>query len=221
MLGVGVHGASGRMGRLVCEMVQESPDLRLSWACGASAPPSWGADVIVDFSTPAGLLRLLAEATCPVVSGTTGVPVPEAPSIPLFHAANFSVGVAVLAELVGRARRALPDYDVEIVELHHRGKQDAPSGTALRLVGALGEHGGLRHGRTGPRQPGEVGIHAVRAGDIIGEHRVYLAGPGERLELGHVATHRGLFANGALQAARWMVGRKPGLYGMRDMLAGG
>ena len=205
------------MGTLVCAEIAAAPDLELAWACGSALPESLDADVIVDFSTPLGLLRLLERAACPVVSGTTGVELPPTLGIPFLHAANFSLGVAVLARLVREAAEALPHYDIEVVELHHRHKRDAPSGTALRLVEGLGPR---VDGRTGPRVEGTVGMHAVRGGDIVGEHRVYLCGPGERIELAHVATHRGLFAAGAVAAARWIVGKPPGRYAIEDVLNG-
>lgn len=198
------------MGRLVLAEVEAAPDLTVAWA--GRVPGT--CDVIIDFSTPAGLLGLLAQARVPVVSGTTGVALPDV-AIPFLHAANFSLGVAVLARLVRQAAAALPGYDVELVELHHKHKRDAPSGTALRLVEGLGPR---VDGRTGPRVPGEIGVHAVRGGDIVGEHRVYLCGPGERLELAHVATHRGLFAAGAVAAARWIVGKPVGRYTIEDVL---
>lgn len=213
MIRVGVHGATGRMGRLVLEQIAAS-DLELAWAIGRGDPAA--CDVIIDFSTPDGLRNLLAKATVPVVSGTTGIVVSEA-RVPLLHTANFSLGVAVLAKLVREARAALPGWDLEVVELHHNQKRDAPSGTAIRLVDGLGPR---VDGRTGPRHPGEIGMHAVRGGDIVGEHRVYLCGPGERLELAHVATHRGLFAAGALAAARWIVGKPVGIYTIEDVLGG-
>jgi 4-hydroxy-tetrahydrodipicolinate reductase len=198
------------MGRLVLAEVEAAPDLTVAWA-GRTVGDC---DVIIDFSTPDGLLGLLAGARVPVVSGTTGVALPDV-VIPLLHAANFSLGVAVLARLVREAAAALPGYDIELVELHHKHKRDAPSGTAIRLVEGLGPR---VDGRTGPRVPGEVGVHAVRGGDIIGEHRVFLCGPGERLELAHVATHRGLFAAGAVAAARWIVGKPAGRYTIEDVL---
>jgi len=204
------------MGRLVRAQVEAAPDLQLAWAAGRELPVSLDADVIVDFSTPEGLRGLLARASCPVVSGTTGVKV-QAPGLALLHAPNFSLGVAVLAGLVRRAHAALPDWEVEIVELHHAAKRDAPSGTALRLAEGLGpvvdHHPGLR-------APGTVGVHAVRGGDVVGEHTVYLFGPGERLALGHVASDRALFATGALTAARWIVGKPPGRYRLEDVLGG-
>lgn len=200
------------MGRLVLAEVEAAPDLTVAWA-GRTVGDC---DVIIDFSTPDGLLALLAVARVPVVSGTTGADLPGV-TIPFLHAANFSLGVAVLARLVREAAAALPGYDVELVELHHKHKRDAPSGTAIRLVEGLGPR---VDGRTGPRVPGEVGVHAVRGGDIIGEHRVFLCGPGERLELAHVATHRGLFAAGAVAAARWIVGKPAGRYTIEDVLGG-
>jgi len=217
VLSVGVHGASGRMGRMVLAELADAADVRLAWACGRELPASLDADVIIDFSTPSGFAGLMARARCPVVSGTTGMELPAAPPVALLHAANFSLGVAVLARLVREAHAALPGWDLELVELHHNQKRDAPSGTALRLVEGLGPR---VHGRAGPRQPGEVGVHAVRGGDIVGEHHVYLCGPGERLQLAHVATHRGLFASGAVRAARWLAGRPPGRYTLDDVLAG-
>jgi 4-hydroxy-tetrahydrodipicolinate reductase len=204
------------MGRLVLAEVEAAPDLSLAWACGRDLPASLDADVIVDFSTPDALRRLLARAQVPVVTGTTGITL-AAVTQPVVHAANFSLGVAVLAKLVRDAVAALPGYDLELVELHHRGKRDAPSGTALRLIAGLGP---TVSGRSGPRAEGEIGLHAVRGGDIVGEHRVYLCGPGERIELAHVATHRGLFAAGAVQAARWIVGKPAGLYSIEDVVGG-
>lgn len=215
MLRIGVHGATGRMGRLVLAEIAAHPDLSVAWAAGRDLPDDLAADVVIDFSTPDAFHRLLARAPCPVVSGTTGMAVPQAPPVALLHAANFSLGVAVLRRLVVSAREALPDYDVELVELHHRHKRDAPSGTALHLVAGLGP---VRNGHDGLRVDGEIGVHAIRGGDIVGEHTVYLCGPGERLQLGHVATHRGVFAAGAVRAARWLVGRPAGLYSIEHVL---
>lgn len=213
MIRVGVHGF-GRMGRLVAEVIARAPDLTLAWSCGRNLPDSLDCDVIVDFSSPTALAHLAAITPAPIVSGTTGGPLPAC-AVPLLHAANFSLGVAVLAKLVAQARRALPDFDVELVELHHRHKADAPSGTALRLVGP-----DVVNGHHGLRQPGTVGVHAVRGGDIIGEHTVYLCGPGERLALAHIATDRSVFAEGAVRCARWIVGKPPGRYTLEDVLSG-
>lgn len=217
MIRVGVHGATGRMGRRVLDAVSAAPDLELAWACGRVLPGEVHCDVIVDFSTPEGLQGLLEVARVPVVSGTTGVDLADAVSIPFLHAPNFSIGVAVLARLVRAAVAHLPDWDVEVLELHHRHKRDAPSGTALRLVEGLGP---VRAGRSGPRVAGEVGAHAVRGGDIVGEHTVYLCGPGERLQLTHVAQDRALFAEGALRAARWIVGKPVGRYTIEHVVDG-
>lgn len=217
MIRVGVHGAGGRMGRMVIAEIEASSDLTLAFASDVERPAALDADVIVDFSSPEGFSALLAKSRVPVVSGTTGFAPPSSPPVALVHAANFSIGVAVLARLVREARAALPDWDLEVVELHHNQKRDAPSGTALRLVEGLGPQ---VNGRSGARAPGEIGMHAVRGGDIVGEHQVYLCGPGERIQLTHVATHRGLFAAGALRAARWVIGRPAGLYTLDDVLAG-
>ncbi len=193
------------------------------------------ADVVVDFSTPAALaaaLPLLGGAA--LVTGTTGLGpeilnalVERSVVAPLLTAPNFSTGVALLADLVERAARALPDYDVEVVEAHHRDKRDAPSGTALALARAAARGHGTdldghaiygRSGETGARATGTIGLHAVRMGDVVGEHTVWLAGLGERVSLGHVATSRDTFAVGALRAAAWLHRRAPGRYGLRDVL---
>lgn len=191
-----------------------------------------GADVVVDFSLPPAFQRLVRAASTQgvaLVSGTTGVVDADlldraASQIPVLWAPNMSLGVAVLSELLTEAVRRLgPGFDVEISEVHHRGKVDAPSGTARRLAEAAQQarelspiHG--REGLTGPRAPSEVGVFALRGGDVIGDHSVHLLGPGERLELTHRATNRELFAHGALRAARWLVGKQPARYSLSDVL---
>jgi 4-hydroxy-tetrahydrodipicolinate reductase len=194
-----------------------------------------GADVVLDFSIASAVPRLLAVAAgqgIPVVSGTTNLDargkraLEEASrTTAVLWAPNTSLGVQVLAELVAQALRRLgPDYDVEIVELHHRRKVDAPSGTARRLAETVRsvraelreQHG--RSGDVGPRSNEELGVFALRVGDVVGDHTVYLLGPGERLELTHRATSRELLAHGALRAARFIIGRKPGLYTIADTL---
>ena len=138
----------------------------------------------------------------------------------------MSVGVHLLSELTARAVAALAHWDVEIVETHHRAKADAPSGTALRLA-EVAQSARLastrlvygRHGKVGERGSDEIGIHAVRGGDIVGDHVVHLLGAGERLELAHIATNRDVFAHGALRAARWIAGKPPGRYGLQDVLS--
>lgn len=191
-----------------------------------------GCDVAIDFSTPAALAAALAVlGDVPLVTGTTGV-TPEvldrltqqAQVGPVLVASNFSTGIAVLTNLVRRAARALPDYDLEIVEAHHHFKRDAPSGTALSLGRAAAEARGqslsevATHGRTGERQTGEIGFHAVRGGGIIGEHDVWLCGQGERLRLSHSAIDRSTFAEGSLRAARWLVDQPAGRYTLADAL---
>lgn len=195
-------------------------------------------DVLVDFSSPAGAVRaaeFAASAGMPLVTGTTGLGEPErqaleaaAGKVPVVAAPNFSVGITILLDLVERAARAAgPEADVEILEAHHRHKTDAPSGTALRLGEAVAAQRGKpldklacfdRRAERGPRAAGSIGFATLRAGDIIGEHQVVLALAGERLELGHRASDRGIFARGALRAVRWVVDRPAGLHDMRDVL---
>lgn len=193
-----------------------------------------GADVVVDFSVASAVPVLAAAAAregVAVVSGTTNLGDAElaavdkaAESVPFLWAPNMSFGVQVLAELVKYAVEKLgADYDPEIVEVHHRRKVDAPSGTAKRLARAVQEvralselHG--RSGHVGERTDGEIGVFGVRGGDVIGDHTVHLLGPGERLELTHRATSRDLFAHGALRGARFVVGKAPGRYSIADIL---
>lgn len=197
-----------------------------------------GASVGIDFTlpeaTPANLSACIA-AGCPLVIGTTGHP-PEvraqievsASRIPVLLAPNMSLGVNLLLKLADLAARALDeDYDIEIFEAHHRHKKDAPSGTALRIgevvAGARGttlkaDGDFSRHGTTGERRPGAIGFSVLRGGDIVGEHMLTFAGPGERIELAHRAHDRSGFARGALKAARWLAGKPPGLYSMQDVL---
>lgn len=195
----------------------------------------FGAEVVVDFSQPDALIAALPFLNrAALVTGTTGL-TPEqdaalsdyAKTAPVVAAANFSTGVTVLADLVARAAATLPEADIEVVESHHRHKVDAPSGTALFLAEQaatargvrlqdVADHG--RHGRTGVRVSGRIGMHALRMGDVVGEHEVWLASDGDRLRLGHVATSRDTFAVGALRAAHWARGKAPGRYTMQDVL---
>jgi 4-hydroxy-tetrahydrodipicolinate reductase len=194
-----------------------------------------GAEVVIDFSTASavpGLLAVAARQRMAIVTGTTNLDAAgrqalekAAAQVPILWAANTSLGIQVLAELVEHALRRLgPDYDAEIVEIHHRRKVDAPSGTARRLAdAAVKVRGGLRelHGRdgeVGERDADEIAVFGLRGGDVVGEHTVYLLGPGERIELTHRATNRDLFAHGALRAARFVYKPKPGLYSMADVL---
>lgn len=227
-----IHGASGRMGQTLLKLATERDDLRI---VAAVAPPSEDAellgqpfhpvadldgvpafDVAIDFSLPAAfdaILDLCARRGAAFVSGTTGLSAPQrtalqsaASAIPALWSANFSLGVAVLEELVERAAAALSGWDCDIVEAHHTRKLDAPSGTALAL-GAAADRGGAD-----PRYA------SLRAGDIVGEHLVQFAGIGERIELIHRATSRDIFARGALHAAARLGGRPAGLYRLRDLL---
>ncbi|HTV86948.1 MAG TPA: 4-hydroxy-tetrahydrodipicolinate reductase [Dyella sp.] len=194
-------------------------------------------DVVVDFSGPEGLSSALAYCTqhgVALVTGTTGIdPALDArladaqKHIPVLRAANFSLGVAVLARLLRQAAAALPDWDLEIIETHHGRKEDAPSGTALALGHAAAQARGttlekdgvyVREGRPGARRQGSIGFAVVRGGDVVGEHTALLLGQGERVELSHRATDRSIFARGALEAAAWLVGRKPGAYAIDDLL---
>lgn len=197
-----------------------------------------GASVAIDFTLPEpslGHARLCATAGIPLVIGTTGHDEPGraelariAASIPIVLAPNMSLGVNLLFRLAELASRALgTGYDAEIVEAHHRHKVDAPSGTALGLGHAVARGRGRRldevavhsrHGSTGPRPEGAIGFAVIRGGDIVGDHRLLFAGPGERVELVHHAEDRSAFARGALVAARWVIGRRPGLYSMQDVL---
>jgi len=194
-----------------------------------------GADVVIDFSVASAVRPLFVTAAkqkVAVVSGTTLLGEPElaaldeaAREVPVVWAPNMSRGVEVLAEVVQHALRRLgAEFDVELVEVHHRRKIDAPSGTALRLARAVSEVRPSsrvlpgRDGEVGARTKDEVAVLAVRGGDVIGDHTVHLLGDGERLELTHRATSRDLFARGALAAARFTVGRRPGRYTIADVL---
>jgi len=195
-------------------------------------------DALVDFSLPEGSLGRIeacAAAGLPCVVGTTGFSAEQRARIKaaaertaVVLSPNMSVGVNVLFHVAAELARALgPDYDIEILEAHHRFKKDAPSGTALKVAEEIAKATGRNlaeaavHGRGPshpPRRPGEIGIHAIRGGDIVGEHIIYYSALGERLELKHVAHSRETFARGALRAARWVADRGPGLYSMADVL---
>ncbi len=197
-----------------------------------------GADVAIDFTLPAASIahgRVCAQQGSAIVIGTTGHDAGQradleaiARTIPVVIAPNMSLGVNLLFKLAELASRALDEqYDIEIFEAHHRNKLDAPSGTALGLgraaaggrgttLEAVAEY--VRHGQTGVRERGKIGFSVVRGGDIVGEHRLIFAGPGEQVELAHRAQDRSGFARGALVAAKWVAGRPPGLYSMLDVL---
>ncbi|MBS0583765.1 MAG: 4-hydroxy-tetrahydrodipicolinate reductase [Proteobacteria bacterium] len=203
-----------------------------------SLDPDVPCDVLVDFSGPIALdaaLALAVQRRAAFVSGTTGLHDAQraaldsaARTIPVLWASNFSLGVAMLARMARRVAEALPDWDCEIVELHHSRKQDAPSGTALMLGAAVAEGRKIalheharyeRHGQIGARPPDEIGFATLRGGDVAGEHTVFFASEGERIELMHRATNRDIFARGALAAAIWLAGREPGTYSFDQVLA--
>ncbi|MEY4880536.1 MAG: hypothetical protein RJB62_2005 [Pseudomonadota bacterium] len=194
-------------------------------------------DAVLDFTTPAATLALAdlaAQARIVHVIGTTGISDSEitrlgaaARHAVIVKSGNMSLGVNLLAALVREAAKALPNYDIEIVEMHHRMKVDAPSGTALLLGEAAADGRGVnlrdasvraRDGHTGAREDGIIGFASLRGGTVVGDHTVTLAGPHERIELTHRAEDRMIFARGAIAAARWGQGKKPGLYAMKDVL---
>lgn len=236
-----IIGAKGRMGQMLLACAARQPDLEVVGRVDQGDDPASvvpAADVVIDFSvheaTPA-LAALCARHGRPLVIGTTGHSEAEkaelracAARLPVVWSANYSTGVNLLFWLTRRAAEILgPGYDLEIVEMHHRHKKDAPSGTALRLAEILAAarqialKDALRHGRqgqVGERSAAEIGLHALRGGDVVGEHTVIFATEGERVELTHKASSRETFALGALRAARWVVGRPPGLYDMQDVL---
>lgn len=196
-------------------------------------------DVVIDFTAPEATRKhawLAAKNRKALVVGTTGLSAADekeledaAREAAILYTANMSVGVNILLALVEQAaaRLSADDWDIEIFEAHHKHKVDAPSGTALAIgrAAAAGRGGDLedladyaRHGHTGPREKGKIGFSVARGGDVVGDHTAYFYSEGERIELTHVATNRALFARGALRAAEWLAGQKPGLYSMRDVL---
>ena len=195
-------------------------------------------DAVIDFSHPSAssnVARACRDAKKPAVIGTTGHSKEEratleelATFVPVVLSPNFSVGVNALFWLTRKAAQMLGEnFDLEIVEMHHRLKKDAPSGTAKKLAEILCEERGLdyaknvrhsREGLVGERPANEIGVHSIRGGDVVGDHTVTFAGAGERLELSHKAASRETFALGALRAAKWIVGKPPGLYSMEDVL---
>jgi len=203
-----------------------------------SLDPDVPCDVLVDFSGPVAFdaaLALAVERRAAFVSGTTGLRDTQfgalqnaAHTIPVLWASNFSLGVAMLARAARRVAEALPDWDCEIIEMHHARKQDAPSGTAITLGQAVADGHGValeqsaryeRHGQIGTRPQGEIGFATLRGGDVVGEHTLIFASTGERLELTHRATDRDIFARGAVAAAIWIAGREPGMYTFDQVLA--
>jgi 4-hydroxy-tetrahydrodipicolinate reductase len=242
MTRVVITGAKGRMGAALLRAARQIDGLTVAAEIDVGQdlrPALDNADVVIDFTfheATAAFARLCAERGKAMVIGTTGHTEAEraeitaliAEKIPVVWSANFSTGVNALFWLTRKAAEILgPAYDLEVVEMHHRLKKDAPSGTARTLAEILARARALslskaaRHGReglTGERGSSEIGIHAVRGGDVVGDHTVIFAGLGERLELSHKASSRDTFAVGALRAAQWVHRQKAGLYDMQDVL---
>jgi 4-hydroxy-tetrahydrodipicolinate reductase len=251
-----VCGAAGRMGQAIIAIAKEDSETQISGAleCDGNKAIELGdpiissvsnlekilknTDALIDFTNPESALKNLEMAVkqkVPVVIGTTGFSeeqkkqIKEASKVvPIVFSPNMSVGVNILFKLVEEVAKKVPDYDIEIVEVHHNKKKDSPSGTAAKLaevaassigrdINEVGIYG--RHSDTDIRKKDEIGVLSVRAGDIVGDHTVYFAGPGERIELTHRAHSRDTFAVGAVKAAKWVAGKKPGLYDMFDVLS--
>lgn len=252
-----IMGANGRMGSTLVRLTQADPELRLVGVCerpgheagleglgclvASDADPvcaAFPAAAVIDFTAPEASLvmaRTAARHGNPAVIGTTGFTPGQqaelaelAQGLRLFWAPNMSVGINVLLKILPRLVQALgPDYDLEMMEIHHHNKKDAPSGTALKLAQGLAEARGwnydevkrhCRDGIIGPRPPREIGVQSLRGGDVVGEHTVYFFGPGERIEVKHCAHSRDTFAQGALRAAKWLAGQQPGkLWTMADL----
>jgi 4-hydroxy-tetrahydrodipicolinate reductase len=229
------------MGKTLLACLPRHPDLELAGQVDQGDDLGGlvtGADVIIDFSShsaTAAIAALCAKHRKALVIGTTGHSTEDrahisqlGSQIPMVLSSNFSTGVNALFWLTRKAAEILgPSFDLEIIEMHHRHKRDAPSGTARSLAEILAQvrqqqtESSLRHGRegiVGERTLSEIGMHSVRGGDVVGDHTVIFAGAGERIELTHKASSRETFANGALRAAHWVVNQKPGLYDMQDVL---
>jgi 4-hydroxy-tetrahydrodipicolinate reductase len=240
-LQVTIFGVSGRMGRALVAAVAEFPGAAVKGTTTSSGDPVAalrGADVAIEFALPhatAANLAACVAAKRPIVIGTTGHDDAQraqiaaaAKQIAIVMAPNMSLGVNLLLKLVELTAGKLDaSYDIEVFEAHHRNKKDAPSGTALALGAAAAAARGVklrdtadyaRHGAGESRRRGAIGFAVFRGGDVVGDHTVTFAGDGERIELTHRAGDRLAFARGAVQAARWLIGRPPGLYSMQDVL---
>lgn len=237
-----VTGRSGRMGQAVAAAIEAEPSATVHATHDTGedlASALTGADAVIDFTLPILTDDLLATALglkVPLVIGTTGhsddqksAILDASKTIPIVHASNFSTGVNLLFHLTRKAAAILGNdtFDIEVTEMHHRHKVDAPSGTARTLLDILNEetktsylddvtHG--REGNLGARPSREIGMHTLRGGDVVGDHTVMFAADGERFELTHKASSRMTFASGAVRAALWLEGREPGLYDMQDVL---
>lgn len=260
MIRLAIAGAAGRMGRTVLELAAKTADMEVVCGLVAPSSPEDGrvlpfgdrtiplseklnveCDVLLDVSMPAGTaawLKFCEHRDIPMVIGVTGhsenqmTRIREAAhQIPIIFAANFSVGLNAILDILQPLVRRLGDgFDVEIVETHHRDKVDAPSGTALTLIeeiqrgrgSGVGQQSGVifgRQGKVGPRVQGQIAVHAVRMGEVVGQHEIHFSGPGETISIKHQAHSREAFAAGALRAAQWIVQQGAGFYSMRDVLA--
>jgi 4-hydroxy-tetrahydrodipicolinate reductase len=250
MIKVVVCGASGRMGQTIGRLVNEAGDLELVGGVNLKPGSFFGveivetnnaeallkktkADVLIDFTVANAAVenvKMAARNNVALVVGTTGF-TPEQRRdmetaikghVPAVISSNFSVGVNIFWQLIRDAGRLLKDYDIEVLEAHHRNKKDAPSGTAKTILQILDEEAGTRqkmYGREGmTERKNEIGVHVIRGGDIVGDHKVMFSKNFETIELSHRAYDRSVFATGALHATRWVVGKKPGIYGMNDVL---
>jgi len=239
---IAIVGAAGRMGKMLVALADANPALevvaKVDVAEGYDKTWPAGTEAVIDFSFHSAVPAFVAKAAeegLAYVLGTTGLSSEEqqavdaaAQRIPVVQSGNYSLGVNLLLNLVQTAAKVLgPEYDVEVVEMHHRHKKDAPSGTALMLAKAAAAGRGVdfaaaavygRKGIVGERPEGEIAVHALRGGSVVGDHTVMFAGEVERVELTHRAQSREAFAAGALKAAQWAAGRKPGIYTMRDVL---
>jgi 4-hydroxy-tetrahydrodipicolinate reductase len=251
-----VAGAAGRMGKAIIGLLSQYPEVSLAGALEREGHPDLGreaaagikifveaekvlaaGDILIDFTSPSATLnhlKVCRKLKKGIVIGTTGFTDPElaeikaaSSEIPVFISPNMSLGVNLLFRLTSEAAKNLPGFQVEIVEVHHDQKVDAPSGTAKKLAeiasGACGSNLSEvavygREGRPGPRRPEEIGIHALRIGDVVGEHTVIFAAAGERIELTHKAGSRNPLASGAIKAALFLSKQKPGLYSMADLI---
>lgn len=240
MARIGIIGSKGRMGAAIAQVLA-SGEHELAGGVDAGddvAVLAAQSDALVDFSAPAALAANLAaaqEAGIPMLIGTTGLEEAHheaidgaAENIPVLQTGNTSLGVNVLCHLIHRAAETLgDDWDIEIVEMHHRHKVDAPSGTAILMGMAAAEGRGIslksnsergRDGVTGARKPGAIGFASLRGGSVAGEHSAYFAGEDERITLTHNAENRVIFARGAVKGALWLIGKEPGRYTMNDVL---
>jgi 4-hydroxy-tetrahydrodipicolinate reductase len=248
-----VCGAAGRMGASIIRIASHDANLKIVGAVEHASHPDLGkgepkltsdlssvvvlGDIVIDFTTPQATMEHLeacVKAKKAMVIGTTGLSGEQAAQItsasktmPIVFAPNFSPGINVLLSIVGKVAKALNGYDVEIVEMHHNKKKDAPSGTAAKLAEVIAAARGKnmeevgvygREGQCGARTKDEIGVMALRGGDVVGDHTVYYCGPGERLELTHRAESRDVLAAGSLAAAKWLATQKSGLYDMQDVL---